>query len=298
LCKRLAIISFSDTLLVHCHDLNTLSIGVAIKLFFNKKVKVVYDAHEYETETVYLKGVERILAKAFERISIRKVDAVITVSESIASAYRKLYNIKKPFLVKNYPYYCKVQKNDEFREIFKIHQNTIIYLYQGGFYPKRGIENILKAFNALRQENKAVVFMGSGPLENLIVNESNQNNIFFLKEVDQKNLLKYTFSADFGLCLTQNESLNHQYSLPNKLFEYIMARIPVIVSNLYEMKKLVVENGIGVISENDTTVSLLKAIKKSDALDLPKIKKNLEVAAQKYRWETQAKILLDVYRNL
>jgi len=77
-----------------------------------------------------------------------------------------------------------------------------------------------------------------------------------------------------------------------------MARIPVIVSNLYEMKKLVVENGIGVISENDTTVSLLKAIKKSDALDLPKIKKNLEVAAQKYRWETQAKILLDVYRNL
>lgn len=110
MCKRLAIISFSDTLLVHCHDLNTLPIGVAIKLFFNKKVKVVYDAHEYETETVYLKGVERILAKAFERISIRKVDAVITVSESIASAYRKLYNIKKPFLVKNYPYYCKVQK--------------------------------------------------------------------------------------------------------------------------------------------------------------------------------------------
>ncbi len=117
--------------IIHCNDLNTLPVGMLIKLF-GKDVKVVYDCHEYETEINGLKGFEKKIIKILEGFLIRFCDQVITVSESIADEYVRLYNIPKPALVLNCPPYQSIAKYNIFREMFGIRNDQNIF-----FIPRR-----------------------------------------------------------------------------------------------------------------------------------------------------------------
>jgi len=284
--------------ILHCNDINTLPIGVIIKKFFNKDVKIVYDAHEYETETYALSGIQKKITKLSEKYLIKYADKVITVSESIANEYVNLYGIKKPTLVLNTPPYKDVEKQDKFREEFRI-ENKTIFLYQGGLSKNRGIEPLLELFKTIEDNDRVIVFMGYGELEGLIINASKESeNIFFHKAVSPDVLLNYTVSADFGIATIEDSCLSYRYCLPNKLFEYIMAEVPVIVSDLPEMKKVVASNNIGVAAETDMIVRLKKAIDTAVKLDKKELQINLKELKKIYNWEEQEKVLLDVYRGL
>ena len=132
--------------ILHCNDLNTLPIAFIIKQFFNKNIKVVYDAHEYETEINGLSGVQKTATKLLEKFLIKYADSVICVSDAIANEYVKLYNIKKPDLVLNTPLYQEVEKKDIFRKTFNITKEKTVFLYQGGLSSGRGIEILLDTF--------------------------------------------------------------------------------------------------------------------------------------------------------
>jgi len=82
------------------------------------------------------------------------------------------------------------------------------------------------------------------------------------------------------------------------MFEYIMAEIPVIVSNLYEMYRLVEENKIGVVAEDNTLEGLQKAIEEALLLDQNELQNNIQKVKNLYNWEEQEKVLLDVYKSL
>jgi len=128
----------------------------------------------------------------------------------------------------------------------------------------RGIEILLDTFKTIDDEKSIIVFMGYGPLEDLIkVADKNYKNIYFHKAVTPDILLDYTSSADFGILFYENNCLNHYYCSPNKMFEYLMAEIPVIVSNLYEMKRLVEKNKIGVVAQENSPNGLKEAILKA-----------------------------------
>jgi glycosyltransferase involved in cell wall biosynthesis len=136
--------------ILHCNDLNALPIGVIIKKFYNKNVKIVYDAHEYETEINGLSGIQKTLTKILEKFLIRYANKVLTVSEAIADEYKKIYPfIEKPALVLNTPPYKEIAKKDIFREKFNIDKETTIFLYQGGLSSGRGIEILLDTFKQL-----------------------------------------------------------------------------------------------------------------------------------------------------
>ena len=285
----------------HCNDLNTLPIGVIIKKFFNKNIKIVYDAHEYEIEINGLKGVQKTLLKFLEKKLIKYVDYVITVSDSIASEYVKLYGIKKPALVLNTPSFKEIQKKDIFREKFDISKDKNIFLYQGSLNSGRGIEILLETFKELSKENKKVVivFMGYGELEKEIKKIAEEyKNIYFHKAVSPDVLLDYTSSADFGISTIEDSCLSYRYCLPNKMFEYLMAEIPVIVSHLYEMKRLVEENKVGIVARENSSNGLKEAINKVLKLDKYKLQKNIIEVKKIYNWEEQEKILLNVYKEL
>ncbi|MDY0121146.1 MAG: glycosyltransferase [Sulfurimonas sp.] len=285
--------------ILHCNDLNALPIGVFIKKFFNRDAKVVYDAHEYETELNNLKGTQKKLATWLERRLIKYVDSVITVSDAIANEYVKLYDIEKPVLVLNTPPYKEIKKKNIFRETLGIKENQIIFLYQGGLSKGRGIEILLETFKTIDNENAVIVFMGYGPLESLIQATSKEyKNIYFHEAVAPDILLDYTSSADFGFLFYENTCLNHYYCSPNKMFEYLMAEIPVIVSNLYEMKRLVELNKIGTVAKENTLNGLKKAIEEAVILDKNKLKENIQKLKMIYNWEEQEKVLLEVYENL
>ena len=290
---------YKNSDIVHCNDLNSLPIGVIIKLFFNHDSKIVYDAHEYETELNGLSGIQKKLVKWLEGRLIKYADKVITVSDSIANEYVKLYGIEKPALVLNTPSYKEIQKKNILREALDIKENQTIFLYQGGLSRGRGIEILLEAFKNINDKNSVIVFMGYGPLESLIQTISQEyKNVYFHQAVAPDILLEYTNSADFGISTIEDTCLSYRYCLPNKMFEYLMAEIPVIVSNLYEMKRLVESNNIGTVAKENTPEGLKEAIEEAMKLDKDELKTNIQKLKTIYNWEEQEKVLLEVYNEI
>lgn len=284
--------------IIHCHDLNTLPIGTIIKIL-RPNNKLIYDAHEYETEMSHLKGYSKKLYQYAERFFIKFADGVITVSESIANEYVRLYNITKPRLVLNCPPYVDHTKQNYFREKFDLLPEQMIFLYQGGFSKHRGIEIILEAFKISKDPNKVVVFMGYGPLEGDIQKAAQTHpRIFYHPAVGQDVLLDYTSSADIGILFYENSCLNHYFCSPNKFFEYTMAGLPVIVSDLYEMKRILAENHNGVTTKKDDVASLLEVIENLTYEDIINMQKNVSKLQKIYSWQEQEKRLVELYQSL
>lgn len=283
---------------VHCNDLDALPVGLLIKLFGNG-VKVVYDCHEYEAEIHGLMGVKKKLKKLLEGVLIRFADEVITVSDSIANEYVRLYSIQKPHLVLNCPAYKKQDKKNIFRETLLIRDDQTIFLYQGGLGKGRGIEMLLEAFSSVESDKNVLVCMGYGSLEKQIKEKAEQyKTIFFHPAVSPDVLLNYTSSADYGVSFIEDTCLSYRYCLPNKIFEYLMAGLPVLTSNLYEMKRLVETEGIGLVAKDNTVEGFKQAVIDSLQQDYVTIQHNVFEASKKYCWEEQEKVLKEIYIKL
>nr|WP_277344830.1 glycosyltransferase family 4 protein [Pseudoalteromonas sp. Z1A8] len=282
---------------VHCNDLSALPIGVIVKLM-SKKTKVIYDAHEYQTEMNGIHGIEKFIIKIMEKFLIKFTDDVITVSDSISNAYVSLYGIEKPSLILNCPNYNQVSKQNIFREQLGISKEQTIFLYQGALNTGRGIELLIEAFNSLEGSSNVLVIMGYGRLESLVKNAvAKSNNIFFFPAVTPNVLLDHTSSADFGISFIEDSCLSYRYCLPNKMFEYLMAGLPVVVSNLVEMRSFVNENHVGVVADNNTVSGFIHAINDIIKNDYLSMEANVKKARSIYSWENQESVLLNVYNK-
>lgn len=282
--------------IIHCNDLAALPIGLMVKLLSFGKVRVVYDAHEYQTEVNGIRGIRKKLTKWLERYAIKHADAVVTVSDSIAKEYTRLYGIEKPALVLNCPKYEIVKKRNFFREELGIRTDQKIFLYQGGLSRGRGIEILLEAFGRLKTDNNVLVCMGYGLLEPEIKQVASQcSTVYFHPAVSPQELLSYTASADFGISLIEDVCLNYRYCLPNKLFEYLMAGLPVLVANLPEMRRFVEEYNVGVIVKNNTPVALLETLNEVLAKNPLDVSKSINSVRQQFCWEEQEKVLFSIY---
>ncbi len=284
--------------IITVHSLGLLPLGTIAKVSFSSKL--IYDAHEYEIERQGLTGIRKRLSKILEKMLIGYCDKVIVVSQSIADEYHTLYpQMQKPYIVLNTPAYKNLEKQDIFREKLKIDKNKIIFLYQGALSIGRGIEILLETFKNIDDEKAVMVFMGYGPLEEKVIEVAKEyKNIYFHKAVSPDILLEYTSSADFGISTIEDTCLSYRYCLPNKIFEYVMAEVPVIVSNLPEMKKVVKDNSIGIVAMDNTPKKLNEAIQKAVKLDKDELNKNIIKVKEIYNWEEQEKVLLKVYMGL
>ncbi len=285
--------------IIHCHDLGTLPIGVLAKIFWKNKPIIIYDAHEYEIGRSNLSFLTKKINFLVEKSLIRYASKIITVSSSIAKEYKKSYNfIKKPYIILNCPTYKDVKNNNLLRNELGISKDKTIFLYQGGLSKGRGIEVLLDAFQQIQNDQDVIVFMGYGPLENKIQTiAKTAKNIFFKPAVSQKILLNYTASADYGIIFYENNCLNHKFCLPNKVFEYAMANLPIIASNLFELTQFIKTSQVGVSAETNDSQGLLRAIKKIKSMDRDQLKKNIKIVSKKYNWEAQEDLLLEIYNG-
>lgn len=281
---------------ISCHIVWLLLTGVILKKISG--AALIYQPHELETETNGLKGVRKKLAQVTEKKLIRKCDLVFVVSENIADWYAKEYNITRPVVVKNTPKLFEQRKTNHFRADLGIKEESVIVLYQGGLFKGRGVNLLLECFKRRDDDKVVIVFMGYGELEEEIKEASwKRDNIFFYPAVAPEIVLDYTSSADIGIHMIQNTCLNHYYCLPNKLFEYAMAGLPVVVSNMKEMREFIEKYKWGVIVDDDEVTSMMKAIDKILVEDLNQMKKNARICAEENAWETQQKIILSAYHN-
>ncbi len=283
--------------MVNIHSIALLPFGVFLKYFY--RAKLVYDTHELETETGDYSPMRKKLAKFMEKTFIKKCDIVFVVSENIADWYAKEYEIQRPIVVKNAPRLIDSKKTNHFRENLDIKDNSIIVLYQGGLSKGRGVDLLLECFKKREDDKVVIVFMGYGQLEEEIKNASKEkNNIFFHPAVAPEIVLEYTSSADIGISFIENTCLSYYYCLPNKLFEYAMAGLPVIVSNMKEMRELVEKYNMGIVVIDDKIESMNNAIDKILQSDIKQMKQNARRCAEENSWEVQEIKMINEYKRV
>jgi glycosyltransferase involved in cell wall biosynthesis len=284
--------------IINCHSIHVLPIGILLR--FLKKTKVIYDAHELETEVSGSKGIKKIFAKRVERFCIKYVDYTIVVNESIKQWYIKTYNIKKIDVIRNIPINnCTFNsKTDIFRSTFNIPEGDLVFIYQGLLSATRGVNIVIEAFEKNENSNKHIIFLGFGPLEGVIKELSiTKKLIHFMPKVSPAEVPKYTSSADIGIHMILNTCLNHYYCLPNKLFEYYLNGLPVIVSGFPELEKIVKDNDIGWLIE-PSVEGLLSVINNIDSSAILKKRDNIKRTNRKFDWIIEEKKYVSVYSSL
>jgi glycosyltransferase involved in cell wall biosynthesis len=226
---------------VNCHSLSVLPLCWVLSRLH--RAVLVYEPHELETETATFTGWRQKLAKMVERTFIGRATMIITVSQSIAAHYRADYKRKDDVsVILNVPetdLRVPIQPNPVFRNLFGIPEQHFVFMFQGAFEEVRGAGLLLDAFRQVPTD-RHIVFLGFGPMEDEIRRASTERrNIHLHAAVPPAQVIEYTLGADVGFALLDDGCLNHQCALPNKLFHYLHAGLPVIVSDLQEMGALV-----------------------------------------------------------
>lgn len=284
---------------IHCHDTVALPIGYIVK--FLTGAKLVYDAHELESDK---NGQTKFLSwatLAVEKICWHRVDLLVSVSPSILNWYDENLGEKKNVLVLNSPIVdsgasdSNVDKlnNNYFHNHFGIPCESLVFIYLGILTKGRGIELILNAFSNKTLDSH-VVFMGSGDLSSEVEKRSIHNqNIHFHPPVKHDLVVSLTKCADVGLCFIENISLSDYYCLPNKLFEYAFSGIPVLASNFPDLKNYVDRYELGFCSDVNSE-SIFESIKKFENNPYKQAKTDLSDLT----WKHQAVCLVEAYDNL
>lgn len=279
---------------INCHSLMMLPLAVFLKRI--KYAKLIYDPHELETERLGLHGLGQKVSKWVERNLILACDATIVVSESILKWYSSSYQLQNIFLIRNTPHYFKTSKGNILRKKLGIPDEPLIFLYQGLINEGRSIELYLSAFSKMNDHH--LVIMGYGPLEPTVKHYAAKfSNIHFQPAVKPSEVLEYTQSADIGLSLIENCCLSYYYSLPNKFFEYIMAEVPLVVSNFPDMANLVKSLDIGWAVEV-TEEGLFIAIKSITRDHLIVKKEKLKNVKNQFTWEIEEMTLIKIFDGL
>jgi len=271
-----------------------------------QRCHLIYDAHEFEQgrDFINAKNVPSLMRRAWslpETLFIRKAH-VITVSDSLAEALAETYHIPKPLVVRNCPESAPQALNSNWlRMNYNIPETSVIVLYQGKLHKGRGLENLVQSVKFLR--GITLVIVGDGPLNDALQlmakNLPHSTQVIFVGHVPLEELPMVTASANMGVILTQNTCLNHYYSLPNKLFEYMQAGIPVIGSNLPEIAHIIENHGIGRIVDVENPQAIAAGIQHlvNNPHDCQKMKLSTTQSAKIYNWYNEGAKLLALYES-
>ncbi len=283
------------------NDLDTLLPNFLISKIF--KSKLVYDSHELFTEVPELNN--RPFIKKFwltlEKNILPHIKNCYTVNSEIAQIYTTKYNIPVNVIRNLAPKYYKKVHLESFAEKIKGAKKMLI-LQGAGINVDRGAEEAVEAMQYI--ENCILYIIGSGDvigtLKNKIKDLNIEEKVFILPKMPYLELMKYTQIADLGLSLDKNTNLNYEFSLPNKIFDYIQAGTPLLVSNRKIIKEIVENNNIGKVIETHNPKEIatcISAIFKNKKL-YSKWCQNLIKTANIYNWENESEHLKNIYNNL
>jgi glycosyltransferase involved in cell wall biosynthesis len=126
-----------------------------------------------------------------------------------------------------------------------------------------------------------------------------EGRVLFFDKMPFDELFQYTVNADIGLSLDKPIHLNYRFSLPNKLFDYIHAGVPVLVSDLPELKRIVNQFHVGLVVNQTTPSEIAHGIQKllTDP-QYDQIKENCFLAAKQLNWQEEKKVLMELYSEV
>lgn len=286
--------------IVHAHDLNTLYAGILVKRATG--ASLVYDAHELAAHRNGMGSARRLWASVHEQRGLRDVDAMITTTDAWADYLAGRYRIARPTVVRNVPELQEIRPGFDLRAELDIPAAQRVLLYQGSIQHNRGIEQTIDALSLL--PGCVLVIIGYGAqrpaLERDVAERGLGERVRFFGPISNDLLLHYTAGVDVGMCCIRNSSLSYYWSLPNKLFEYVMAGVPVVASNFPEMGGFVQSEGVGEVCDPDDPHDIAAAVRR--ILDDPDRPSRLRARAgevtSRHNWGREEARLLAVYEHV
>ena len=291
----------NKTDLFYANDLDTLA-----PLFLLSKLKkkpLIYDSHELFCEVPELKSsrIKKSIWQKLEGYIIPKLKTCITVNDSIAKIYEAKYNV--PFyIIRNISDFDQTFIPKSRVQLSLPEDKKIILLQGAGINVDRGAEELIDAMEFV--QNAVLYIIGSGDVwENLkqkvSFNKSIQNKVVLINKLPKSELINYTFNADIGLSIDKNTNLNYLYSLPNKIFDYIQAEIPILASRLPEIENIILQYKIGdFIDDHNPKTIANKLNEMLYSQQLSSYKKYLAIAKKEITWKSEKEKLLTIIKNI
>jgi glycosyltransferase involved in cell wall biosynthesis len=283
------VLLFSKKHILLSNDLDTLLPNYLVSVL--QKKNIVYDSHELFPEIPELvnKPFVKKCWSTLESWILPKLNNSYTVCNSIAEFYRKKYNSKFKTIL-NLPN----KKELELGSFPFESEGKKIIIYQGAVNIGRGLELMIDTMEFL--DNCILVIIGNGDLyEDLTLKVKNNNKIHFLGKISPKELHKLTPLANLGISIEEDLGLNYRFALPNKIFDYIQAEVPILVSDLPEMKQVVQNYNVGEVvkkrNPKELALQIEQILKRDFSTELKGAKKELV-------WENQEEKLLTIFNNL
>jgi len=254
--------------------------------------KLVYDSHEYFTGQQGLaeRKIKYALWKKAERMIVPKINHMITVSQSIADIYRNEYGVN-PLVIRNVASsVARLVPHDRY-ELGAGDDELLIVLQGSGINAGRGATELIEAVKRL--ERVRLLIIGSGDIiESLHLRERKpgaETNMIFLPRMTWEEMMRYTMCCDAGLSLDTDTCINQRYSLPNKLFDYIAAGIPAVVSPLPEVSAIIEMYGCGLVLDEVTPDAIAGQLERlrDDRSLLRELKKKALEAGRELNWEKE-----------
>lgn len=302
--RSLLLLLRTPTDIYHAHDETGLpSCYIAAVL---RRKPLIFDAHEIPTSILSENrtSMKSLLKRCFLLI-VPRCKAVITVSPPLVKEFRQHYHSHEVCLIRNLPRYQVIPKSDRLRQRLGLSSNVRIALYQGNLQPGRGLETLVRSA-AFLQPDIVIVMMGrnmrgmQAQLEAIIASDGTGDRVKIIPAVPYEELLHYTASADLGLIFCPPGYPEPQMQLPNKLFEYIMAGLPIIASQMDAIQEVFDTYTIGQLLPSFTPEAIGRSINTTltDAAALKQSRCNALQAAQHLNWEVESQRLIQLYQGI
>jgi glycosyltransferase involved in cell wall biosynthesis len=285
----------------HLHDPELLRI--AVKLKKRTGAKVVFDAHEDLPKQIMDKGwIPSLLRSSISNLAHRfemnvtaKLDGVVSVTESICNRFKTAN--KNVALVANYPRLDEISLLSADKVVKKT-ENTICYV--GALFPTRGIKELVIAVG---KTNATLLLAGKfseKEFEEEVKSLESWKQVEFLGYLDREGIVEVLQKATIGM-VTLHPTKSYKESLPIKLFEYMLAKLPIISSNFEFWKPLVEGNNCGLMVDPLNTDEIAEKI--NYLLDNPDLceefgENGYQAVISNYSWESQAKNLIHLYESI
>jgi glycosyltransferase involved in cell wall biosynthesis len=294
----------------HLHDFVALA-AVAPRV---RGVPVVYDAHDLFLETgtaLRLPGPLRLAIRAYERRLVARVAAVITVNDSVAALLRQRYAPERIEVLHNCAELATPppRRPSLIRDTAGIPPDAPVVLYHGSMALNRGVEQLMAALLEPGLERAHLALMGFGERRPIYAEAARDarygQRVHLLEPVPPRELLAWVASADIGAMPIQPTTRNHVLSTPNKLFESLMAGIPVVTSDFPAMRQIVLDpqlGPLGAVCDPARPAAVAAAIRSILDLDPTAMHalqdRCLEAARARWNWQRQAVRLTALYDDL
>lgn len=284
--------------LVWANDLDTLL--PARLLGWAKRVPVVFDSHEFFTEAEGLSGrpLQRGVWLAVERLTMPTCRSVIAVNDGIADALADRYPqaaFGRPLVVRNMPVLRPEQTRSD-RSLwarYGVPTERPILLMQGAFMDRdRGAKAAVEALDAMPEVT--LVLIGSGSEFDWATSQQPHygGRLVCIPKLPFDELVRLTAAADVGLSLDSAVCGNFYMSLPNKLFDYIHAGLPVVATDLPEIRRVITEHAVGQITPSTSPADLSSATRSVLATDRETWRSRCELATTALHWDVDSPRIL------